>query len=252
MKESFLDRWGTYFPDAALPLAFFYSDTPCGELCGRRSTRYRCLIADVQAARKGKTVCLDEDGIACSGGKRYLGFSQTLRPHFEEFLSSGIPGELEGERYKKSPDIVAQLMQSQPPFTAPAKYAVFKRWDILEQGDNPLIVIFFATPDILAGLFTLANFDETDPYGVITPMGSGCSSIVYRPYRELLSDHPRAVLGMFDVSARPYIPHDELSFAVPWPKFLSMFENMEESFLITHSWEKIRHRIASTSRDVPG
>jgi hypothetical protein len=53
---------------------------------------------------------------------------------------------------------------------------MFKRWDNLEKEDNPEVVIFFAQPNVLSGLFTLANFDESRPEGVFTPMGSGCSS----------------------------------------------------------------------------
>jgi hypothetical protein len=48
---------------------------------------------------------------------------------------------------------------------------------------------------------------------------------------------------MFDVSARPYVPDDILSFAAPFAKFTRMVDNMDESFLITPAWEKIKKRI---------
>jgi predicted Zn-dependent protease len=48
---------------------------------------------------------------------------------------------------------------------------------------------------------------------------------------------------MFDVSARPYVRADELSFAAPMNKFERMIENMEESFLITESWKMVQKRI---------
>jgi len=48
---------------------------------------------------------------------------------------------------------------------------------------------------------------------------------------------------MFDVSARPFVPADVLTFAVPMKKFESMVENMDESFLITESWAKVKNRI---------
>jgi hypothetical protein len=104
-------------------------------------------------------------------------------------------------------------------------------------------VIFFAQPDVLAGLFTLVNFDESQPEGVITPMGSGCSSIVSYPYLEKDSPHPKAVIGMFDPSARPYVAKDMLSFAVPMRRFVTMVGNMEESFLITDTWKRLQKRI---------
>ncbi len=171
-----------------------------------------------------------------------------MRPNFEYFLSCGIPGELEGERYKKSPELVKEHLKHQPPFEAPGQYIVFRRWDMLtKQDDDPAVVVFFAPADVLSGLFTLANFDEADPYGVITPFGAGCASIVDYPYRELGSQRPRAILGMFDVSARPCVPPGALTFAVPWPKFVRMVDNVRESFLITETWNKVRGRIGQTA-----
>ncbi|MEE9610746.1 MAG: hypothetical protein V3W19_05810 [Desulfatiglandales bacterium] len=63
------------------------------------------------------------------------------------------------------------------------------------------------------------------------------------PYLEKDSDRPRGVLGMFDVSARPYVPKDVLTFSLPMNKFMRMIEDMEESFLITPSWGKVNKRI---------
>jgi hypothetical protein len=105
------------------------------------------------------------------------------------------------------------------------------------------VVIFFAQPDVLSGLFTLANFDEAEPNGVFTPFGSGCSSIVQYPYLEGRSERPRGVIGMFDISARPFVPRDVLIFSVPMIKLSGMVQNMDESFLITDSWRKVQERI---------
>jgi hypothetical protein len=103
----------------------------------------------------------------------------------------------------------------------------------------------FQQSHVLSGLFTLANFDESSSHGVIVPFGAGCSSIVYHPYFESKSEHPRGVLGMFDVSARPYVEPGVLTLAVPWEKFVCMVRNMDESFLITDSWDKVRKRIGA-------
>lgn len=62
-------------------------------------------------------------------------------------------------------------------------------------------------------------------------------------WREKGSEHPRAVLRMFDVSARPFVRWDVLSFSVPMKKSVMMTGNMKESFLITQSWSKIQKRI---------
>ena len=116
---------------------------------------------------------------------------------------------------------------------------------MLEESDEPEVVVFFARPDVLSGLFTLANYDVGEPNGVFCPFSAGRSSIVQYPYLEKDSDRPRAVLGMFDVSARPFMPEGILSFSVVMSRFGTMIENADESFLITPSWHKIQKRIKS-------
>jgi len=243
LRDGFAARWAKYFPGAELPVAFYYAAEGPPEKPRPDRAAGPCLIGHLDEARRGKPLYLDIDAIGCPGGRRYLGFAQELRPGFEHFLSCGIPGKMEGERYKKSPELVLELMKQQPKFVAPAPWAVFKRWDTLTEADSPAVVIFIARPDVLAGLFTLANFDAPDPYAVVAPFSAGCGSIVQYPYREGLAARPRAVVGMFDISARPYFPADTLSFAAPWPMFERMAANMDESFLITGSWAKVRARM---------
>jgi len=242
-KERFLKNWARYFPGAELPIGFYYSNSAEQKFMAKPPKGHRCVIGDIAKVRKGKTLCFDTHTIGCPGGQRYLGFESKLAPHFEYFLSYGIPGKLEGERYKKSPELVKELIKNQKPSKAPGDYIIFKRFDRMGDGDQPLVVIFFAPPDVLSGLFTLANFDELQPNGVIAPFCAGCGSIVDYPYKELKSSEPRAVLGMFDVSARPCVPSTVLTFAVPWPKYVRMADNMKESFLITKSWNKVRARM---------
>lgn len=242
-KESFLQNWSRYFPGAELPIGFYYSNAAEPKFIAKPPKGHRCIIGDIAKVRKGRTLCFNADSIGCHGGKRYLGFESKLMPHFEYFLSYGIPGKLEGERYKKSPELVKEFIKHQRPSKAPGDYIVFKRFDQMGDGDNPLVIIFFAPPDVLSGLFTLANFDELQPNGVIAPFCAGCGAIVGYPYKELKSPEPRAVLGMFDVSARPCVPSSVLTFAVPWSKYIRMADNMKESFLITKSWNKVRARM---------
>jgi uncharacterized protein (DUF169 family) len=231
-RDRFISLWQESFPNAALPLAFYYTDAaPPEGMLGARGLG-PCVITNLAKAGKGEALYLDANMIGCPGGRRYLGFAQELRPGFEHFLSCGIPGKMEGERYKKSPELVKELMKHQPPMEAPARWIVFKRWDKLADGEEPSAVIFLARPDVLSGLFTLANFDAADPWAVITPFCAGCASIVQYPYQEGRSSRPRAVIGMFDVSARMFVPADTLSFAVPWAMFQRMVGNMKESFLI--------------------
>ena len=242
-KADFLERWKKYFGGEELPVTFWYTDDE-GVADGAEPPKdHRCFLADLTKIRQGKSMRFDLATVGCSGGKRYLGFTENVRPNFEYFLSCGIPGTLEGERYKKSPELVKEFERRSPGFTAPARHIVFKRWDRLGEEDDPAVVVFFAPPDVLSGLFTLANFDESDLNAVYCPFCAGCGSIVKYPFLEKDAPHPRAVLGMFDISARPFLPGSTLSFAIPMKKFAAMIANMDESFLTTKSWKAVRGRM---------
>jgi uncharacterized protein (DUF169 family) len=243
-KEKFLKLWKKFFNNASLPITFYYTDKPTNVDIVKPGSIPDCIIGALVKVQRGQSLAFDVDAVGCAGGKRYLGFADKLMPEFEYFLSCGIPGKLEGERYKKSPEMVKEYMQKHAPVVkASAKYIVFKRWDKLDTSDNPDVIIFYAEPDVLSGLFTLASFDEAEQNMIIAPFGSGCASIVQYPYMEVKSTHPRAVIGMFDVSARPFVDKNALAFSIPMSKFERMVDNMEESFLITSSWAKIQKRI---------
>ncbi len=244
LKDKFTDMWSKYFGKVELPITFYYSKTKRDADKVKPGSVPRCIVAALKEIRKGRSLAFDAESVGCPGGRRYLGFATEIRPEFEYFLSCGIPGKVEGERYKKSPELVKKAMKYMPPFPAPAPLIIFKRWDQLGKRDDPVVAIFFAKADVLSGLFTLANYDEAEPNGVIAPFGSGCSTMVQDPFLEKDSKRPRAVIGLFDVSARPFVGDDTLTFAAPMAKLQRMIDNADESFLTTKSWEVIRKRIA--------
>jgi hypothetical protein len=246
IRDKFSQLWVEYFDGTELPFVFYYTRTPgSAGPSVKAGSLPRCIIGALNEVRKGRTLCLDSGSVGCTGGKKYLGFSDNIMPNFEYFLSCGIPGKMEGERYKKTPELVRETMKYAPSFTAPAPYVIFKRWDRLDESDSPEVAIFYATPDVLSGLFTLANYDQAEPNGVFAPFGSGCSTIIQYPYLEKDAERPRGVVGLFDVSARPFVPEGTLAFSVPMQKLESMIANAEESFLTTRSWETVKKRISN-------
>ena len=226
-QKKFLTLWKKYFNDTELPITFYYTDKPIKAEAVKSSSDHRCIIGDLTKVRNGQSLAFDVDSVGCPGGKRYLGFTENLMPNFEYFLSCGIPGELEGERYKKSPEMVKEYMKKHAPvMKAPAKYIIFKRWDMLEEADTPDVVIFYTKDDVLSGIYTLANYDEAEQNMVIVPFGSGCASIVQYPFMEVKAKNPKAVIGMFDISARPFVSENILTFAAPISKIARMVDNM--------------------------
>jgi uncharacterized protein (DUF169 family) len=241
-RDTFLFRWRKYFGNADLPITFEYVNDPRDAEIAKSTVETRCFIAALADVRAGKSLAFDANSFGCAGGKHYCGYSPRLRSGIAEFLSHDAHGE--GERYKKNHEIAAEAVGHSPRLDAPAPLLLCKRWDKLTDADDPAVVVFFAVPDVLSGLFTLAGYDEPDPQGaVMIPFAAGCGTIVRYPFVELKSENPRAVLGMFDVSARPHVPAATLTFAVPMPRFLRMVAHMDESFLITESWKKVQGRL---------
>jgi uncharacterized protein (DUF169 family) len=247
IRDRFVALWQTYCPGAELPITFEVGKDSKTTEKAKTPNGWRCFVCELARVRKGTSLVFDRTSVTCSGGLFYLGYDTQRSENFRYFLSSGKPGVVEGERYKKSPEIVDEIDARRVSLPAEGRCYTFRRWDKLTPDDTPDVVIFFARPEVLSALFTLANFDQADPDGVTCPFGSGCSSIIHYPRLEQERSNPRAVLGMFDPSARPCVPVDVLTFAVPMKKFEKMMGNMDESFLITKTWEKQKGKIARSN-----
>jgi len=225
------------------PLGVYYTnDKPEGITA--KTGIHMCMIGLLQNARKkGEPVYFDKEHFGCPGGAYYMGFRDMPMSNIEYFLSCGIPGQMDGERYIKTPELARKYFGIMKPRPAPSTYCVFKSIEKFQEDEKPEVVVFFASADILAGLFTLANYALESTDAVFTPFGSGCSTLLTYPLKEAEKEQPRAILGMFDVSARPMIEKDVLTFAMPYSVFLKLLENVSGSFLQTESWKKVLQRI---------
>jgi uncharacterized protein (DUF169 family) len=247
VRDRFLGLWSGFFPDTDLPITFEITGDIRDLPPAPAPKSWRCLVCDLSKVRRGASLFFDETSITCPGGKLYAGFQKTRSPDFRYFLSYGKEGVVRGERYKKNPEIVDESVRGMASLPSQGKKLLFRRWDDLGEGDNPGVVVFFARPEVISGLFTLANYDRADPDGVICPFGSGCSSIIHYPWLEQQREDPRAVLGMFDPSARKCVSSDILTFAVPMKKFSSMIADMDGSFLTTETWETVKKKIRQSN-----
>ena len=225
------------------PLGIYYTnDKPEG--VSPKEGIQGCMIGLLQNVRKkDKTVYFDKDHFGCPGGSYYMGFRETPMPNIEYFLSCGISGQMEGERYIKTPELAKEYFGKIKPRRAPATYCVFKPIEQFQDEIKPEVVVFFASPDTLSGFFTLTNYALERTDAIYTPFGSGCGTILTYPLMEAKAEKPRAILGMFDVSARPMVEKDVLTLAMPYSVFLKLLENASESFLETESWKKVLQRI---------
>ena len=242
LKKEFTAKWRKYFGNAELPITFYYSNQKL-EVENPEAKRFHCIICDLKSVRRGKSLCIDLYTRGCHHGKLYAHLkADGLDPKLKYHMSCGIEGEMEGERYKINPGIAKETLSKHPMYKPLTRYLIFKRWDRLTIDDEPEVVVFFSRPDVLSGIIMLANFDSPEPNMAIAPLSSGCGSIISFPYQQIKSSVPLGILGMLDPSARPCVDDDILTFAVPTEKFLTMIHNMDQSFLDTPTWERLKQR----------
>lgn len=227
--QNYRDAFGS---EAPLPLLFGYSETPVADTAKIGG----CFFKGLQAARDGQPVSLSAEVIGCGGGKLYTGFSE---------MPERVPGFVSlKEKYKKTPEMVVEYIKSLGMERSEKPYLNFVRIDKVESFEGTEGVLFFATPDILAGLCGWAFYDSNDPEAVVSLFGSGCSTVVSMTVVENRKGGGRCFLGLFDPSVRPYVGKDELSFTIPYSRFVQMTQTMKDCFLFdTHAWQKVRARM---------
>lgn len=230
------------------PVAVLFTDEKPAGAAEFAEGKWGCVAAMLTAAAKGRQAVFSRTTYGCLGGGVGLGFGN-LYPNFpggfEHFLSCGRgEGYPPGEGYKKTPELVTTFLASLPMTDIPHKYVAFMPLAAAGKvGAEPTIVVFFANADQLSALVVLANYGRSGNENVIIPFAAGCQSACLIPWAEASRPLPRAVVGMTDISARPVIDADLLSFAVPLAMYREMEDNVEGSFLDRHDWEKVARRL---------
>ncbi len=210
---------------------------------------FSCAIGHIWRARRKRTAaCFSAECFGCPGAAFWMGFNKPQAETIIRYVSSGTPGYMEGEHYCESPDELRRIFEYVDPRPAPEPYCVVKPVDRFTETESPELVLFFCRPESLGGLHQLATFVTNDPEAVQSPWSAGCGSLAAWPLRYLQKGENKAVLGGWDPSARKFFKTDELSFAVPFKMFSAMLKRYEESFIATHTWEKIHKRIERSKR----
>ncbi|HNX88463.1 MAG TPA: DUF169 domain-containing protein, partial [Paludibacteraceae bacterium] len=165
-KNEFIRNFRIAFGNYELPIAIWYSEKAVAQ---EEKTR-GCFIKYLKPTREGKIVSLSLETISCPGAKLYCGFTGAA-PFIPNFVS-------EKERYKKTPEMVTDFIADLNMPDKSKQFLNFASIDRIENFDNIDALIFFATPDVLAGLVSWALYDTNEPDAVSVPFGSGCSSMV--------------------------------------------------------------------------
>ncbi len=236
--------------------------------------KWGCVVSLVATvAAKGRAGVFDRHTYGCWGGGVGLGFGNCYERFpggvdgFCRFLAQGNEvsdegrrvGEqvaawgdpemtddfLQGERYLKNAEVTKRFLGAMPLQNIPKQYVVVKPLDQIDpEKDDVKNVTLFVDPDQLSALVILANYTEPDRENVAVPWGAGCQVMGIFAYRELEREHPRALIGLTDISARLHVRgslgKNVLAFTMPWPRFLQMEQNVDGSFLQRRTWQQVR------------
>ncbi len=236
------------------PVAILFTDEKPPGALEFAAGRWGCVAALLTAAAKGRRAVFSRTTFGCEGGGVGLGLSDQYSEGVEYFLSTGkegappVGGIREPEAFKKTPALAKEWMESIPSIAVPEEYVVFKPLPAVDSAEEePQAVVFYANPDQLTALIVLANYGRPGHDSVIAPFAAGCQTTCLFPLSEAGKGRPQAVIGMTDVSVRPRIDADLLSFSVPYVMFREMEDNVPGSFLDKHEWQKIADRIPGTN-----
>ena len=272
MKKNGLEKLEGFLEILGLeeePMALFYTDAPPETAFSPKSTElptrekekenridwqgvfgeFSCVMGHIWRARKKKGIaCFSADRFGCAGGAFWLGFNKPQAETIIHYVSTGIPGMGEGERYCDSPDALRRMFERVDPRPAPKKYCVVKPIRLFEENEEPELVLFFSRPEILCGLHQLATFVTNDAEVVASPWSAACGGIAAWPLHYLQKGRLKAVIGGWDPSARQFFRGDELSFTVPFSMFTDMLNRYEESFLKQETWQTVLKKIDQSKK----
>jgi hypothetical protein len=149
-----------------------------------------------------------------------------------------------GERYLKTSEETKRFLGVLPMRDIPAQYVVVEPLDGVNPDKEDIkSVTLFVNPDQLSALVILANYTDPDKDNVVIPWAAGCQVIGIFGYREMEREHPRAIIGLTDISARnavrPTLGKSVMSFTMPWTLFQKMEQSVESSFLQRESWQSL-------------
>lgn len=225
------------------PVAILWTDQKPKNAVKFKEDKWGCVISMINAASKGRIVVFDEKTYGCEGGATGIGFKRFELGFIEHFLSTGIDGKVEGEYYKKTPELAKSFVNGLPEIIIPTKYVVLKPLEMLQEGEIPEAIIFLVNADQLSACVTLANFDKSSKDNVSVLAASGCHQTILEVIAQSRSEYPKALIGLTDISARKCIDKDILSFALPYKRYIELESVVEESFLTKKDWINISKRI---------
>jgi uncharacterized protein (DUF169 family) len=202
-----------------------------------------CIVPLIFSSAKGDIVAIDKDSTGWDCSAFYLGYQDWIFEGIECFLADGVVFGRNGERFIKTKSQAKEYVKSFKPKELNTRVTIFKPLEKFTDEEDPEVVLFFVTPDELSGLVFLLHYNSPDKDDVvISRFLSGCGSIVTMPMKYRVEGTKKAVMGMFDISARLRLPKDILTLAMPVDLLIDMYKEIDKSFIITDNWKNIKER----------
>jgi hypothetical protein len=255
------------------PVALVWSDQAPEDAMTLKPGRWACVMAMfAAAATKSKVSAFTRETYGCWGagsafgfGNRYVDFPGGVEC-FNGFLGDGNENTEKGrqvgqtvaswgnrkladdftlgERYLRDSATTQRWIDSTPFCDIPTKFVLLKPLSLVDpEKDDVKCVTFFVDTDRLSALVVLANHGTPERENIAMPFGAGCQMIGIFAYAELKREHPRALIGLTDISARNTVRaalgREALSFTAPWPVYQRMEASVDSSFLHRESWHTL-------------
>lgn len=217
-----------YFPTTLPIMGWYFSSEPPRNSTQPPAEKWSCMFEHITTIDRVRQICFSKNSSGCSGAACYFGFTSPSGKA-GAFLSTK-------EKFKKTVDFGEEFytqIQAKQPLK---EYLVLASLEDIEDWVQVEVINCWVTPQILAGLVTLANFDSPRNDNVQLPFASGCQAIWTIPYKESDHPYPKATVGGLDPAMRKYIARDSLIFSVPSNCFHTMTQNISISFAQDESW----------------
>jgi uncharacterized protein (DUF169 family) len=237
--EKLKDSLGLHY----YPVGMYFSDGYPKDAINTDKKFNGCIVPLLFSSAKGKKVAFDKSNTGRDCAAFFLGYKDWIFKGIEGFLSDGMVFGKGGERFIKTKKQAKAFIESFKPKSINNKVTVFKPLKEFEEDEYPEIVIFFVNPDELSGLVYLLHYNAPDKDDlVITGFHSGCGSVVTLPMKYKNEGKIKVIMGMHDISVRSKLPGDIVTLAMPFELVKNICDEIDNSFIITDNWEKIKKR----------
>jgi hypothetical protein len=201
-------------------------------LLREKKEQFRCMFSFLAGTRKNNIPAVfDYENFGCPGCRYYLGFIDEL-PFFNHyFIAGGFPGLYRGERFAPTPRSSQKHAELLKGIQAGGRYLIVEPLEKMSFPVEPELVIFFANAELISALAALVRFVTDEADAVRSPFASGCASIFSWPLKYGRRGEEKAVLGVFDPAARPYLPLGDMTLSMPYTLFEKMLVRYKKSFI---------------------